>query len=344
MRPLLLPLILMILALATPSALAASFDCSKAATPFETAICNDPALSASDTMMAKAFATAIGGLEKPAAAAMRDDQRAWLAYANRDCTDDAQPLTSGTYSSQQRDCLNGLFQSRIKTLEGSRMIGGIRFYLQSTYAALRDTSNTDADYSWKVASYDASAPRIDGQDDLARAFNGFIDTKSAALSPLLGAHPDASGLDETSDTSVEILVDQVLPGRISLTSSSYYFGHGAAHGNTGLGNMHYLVPQGRELLASDIFKGEAWQQKLLVLVKAQLVAHLGENLMLDDASSIAGVIADPDRWRFGDNGLTIQFQQYEVASYADGVPDVEISWAALAEDLTDDYTTVLFGY
>lgn len=344
MRRLLLPLILLILAVATPSAFAASFDCTKAATPFENAICNTPALSTSDEVMAKAFATATGGLDKPAVQEMRADQREWLDFANKACTDDAQPLTSGSYTSEQTDCLNNVFQSRIKTLEGSRMIGGIRFYLQSKYAALKDTSNTDADYYWKVATYDASVPKIDGQDDLAKAFNAFIAEKSAPLSPLLGAKPDTSQLDETADTSVEVLVSEVLPGRISLTTSTYYFGHGAAHGGTALGNIHYLVKQGRELQASDIFKGTEWKKKLLALVKKQLVADMGENLMLDNDSIIADPITQPDRWSFSDNGLVIQFEQYEVASYADGAPTVEISWAALDGFLTDDYSTVLYGY
>lgn len=344
MRRLLLPLIMLIVAVATPSAFAASFDCAKATTPFEQAICNTPALSTEDEVMAKAFATATGGLDKPAVQEMRADQREWLGFANRDCTDDAQPLTSGSYISEQTDCLVSLFQSRVKTLEGSRMSGGIRFYVQSKYAALKDTTNSDADYYWKVATYDAAAPRIDGQDELAKSFNAFVAKKSAELSPLLGEKPDTTQLDETADTSVEVLVAEVLPVRISLTTSTYYFGHGAAHGNTALGNIHYLVKQGRELEATDIFKGTEWKKKLLALVKKQLVADMGENLMLDDDSTIADVITEPDRWTFTDSGLVIQFEQYEVASYADGAPTVEINWGALDGLLTDDYTTVIYGY
>ena len=42
----------MMLALAAAPASAASFDCSKAATPFEHAICDIPVLSAADDLLA----------------------------------------------------------------------------------------------------------------------------------------------------------------------------------------------------------------------------------------------------------------------------------------------------
>ncbi|RYE55851.1 MAG: hypothetical protein EOP20_09730, partial [Hyphomicrobiales bacterium] len=60
--------------LSVPSA-AASFDCAKAATPFEHAICDDPALSVADERLTKTYQTAIGGLSEEALAALRGDQR-----------------------------------------------------------------------------------------------------------------------------------------------------------------------------------------------------------------------------------------------------------------------------
>src|SRR5690606_6981830 len=78
----------------TLPAAAASFDCSAAETPFETAICDNPELSRSDEILAKAFATAMGGLSASDAALMRADQRTWLDFVRRACTLDGEPLTT----------------------------------------------------------------------------------------------------------------------------------------------------------------------------------------------------------------------------------------------------------
>src|SRR5690606_17711940 len=56
---------------------AASFDCAKATTPFEKAICGDAELSKADERLARTYQTAIGGLSEAALSAMRADQRAW---------------------------------------------------------------------------------------------------------------------------------------------------------------------------------------------------------------------------------------------------------------------------
>ena len=53
-----------ILALGPIPAMGASFDCAKAQTPFEHAICEAPELSRADEVLAKAFATAKKAREK----------------------------------------------------------------------------------------------------------------------------------------------------------------------------------------------------------------------------------------------------------------------------------------
>src|SRR5690606_25836953 len=89
----LLGAVLAVLALAMVApAQAASFACARAGTAFEHAICDNPRLSAADDTLAIAFATAIGGLSQSGVNAMRVDQRNWLDFAARSCTDDAQLL------------------------------------------------------------------------------------------------------------------------------------------------------------------------------------------------------------------------------------------------------------
>ncbi|MEO5807985.1 DUF3298 domain-containing protein [Devosia sp.] len=345
MRKLILSLILLLVATACQPAFAASFDCNKAATPTEHAICDTPELSHKDDVLAKAFATAIGGLSKAATNKMRNDEADWLAYVDGDCTDDGKPLTSGEYTDDQKACLGTLIDNRIKTLEDSRMLGGFRFYLTSKYAALVDPDQVDNPEAYtKLANYDGSAPLIDGDDDTAMAFNAFILDKAKDQLALFAPASTPDGLDATSDTSVRINVNEVTPARISLKVMNYYFGHGAAHGGTDLGNYHFLISKNRPMEASDIFKGTAWKKKLLDLAVKQVRAQLGDNLMLDDPSTLADLVIDPYRWSFGETGLEIQFEQYEVTAYAMGAPVVTVSWDDLTDLLTDDYNSVVYGY
>ncbi len=71
--------ILLAACLAVPvcGAEAASFDCAKAATSVENAVCADPALSQADERMAQAYSKALGATLAPRA--LRTDQMHWLA-------------------------------------------------------------------------------------------------------------------------------------------------------------------------------------------------------------------------------------------------------------------------
>jgi uncharacterized protein len=99
---------------------AASFDCAKAASAFEKAICADPDLSAADDTLAVAYATAIGGLTKPAIDTMRAGQRAWLKSLDTTCADAMLP-GNNPVAEERTACLETAYTSRIETLEASHM-------------------------------------------------------------------------------------------------------------------------------------------------------------------------------------------------------------------------------
>ncbi len=75
------------LVLCAPLAHAASFDCSKATTPVEKAICSDPHLSALDDQLNKAYQAALAKAGE-ADVVVRHDQRAWLSDLQDTCTGD----------------------------------------------------------------------------------------------------------------------------------------------------------------------------------------------------------------------------------------------------------------
>jgi uncharacterized protein len=83
---------------------AASFDCNKAATPDEVAICVNPGLSNLDTIMATLYGVRMQiPMLMGARGAAQDEQRAWLA-------------ARGTCASNLA-CLQSSYQSRIAQLQ-----------------------------------------------------------------------------------------------------------------------------------------------------------------------------------------------------------------------------------
>src|SRR3569623_313558 len=166
-------LALLALLVFVPVAQAASFDCAKAGTSFEKAICDSPDLSKQDEVLAQAYATALGGLTADAAAAVKASQHNWLGYAARICSDDAQPIKD-EYTADQSTCLGGEFTTRIRELEASKMQGGYRFYPVEKFLIEKDP-DAEADSYNKVATKHVLTVKIDRDDDLAAAFNAMTE-------------------------------------------------------------------------------------------------------------------------------------------------------------------------
>lgn len=338
-----------LLVLAALPAAAASFDCAAASTPFEHAICDIPELSAADERLAKSFATATGGLTKESVVLMRGDQRAWLDYAQRACTDDAEPLTRGSYSEMGGSCLVEKFNTRSAALEQSRMIDGHRFFIKSLYAALPDPDEVDdPDSYWKVASHEAVMPQLEAGDPLAGAFNRYVMAEAARDTETLSlaGASDVADLEATADSSLNIEVKELGgTARITLLVNTYWYGHGAAHGQWSISYLHYLTAEERGLQASDMFAGEDWQASLRDAAWAQLQAEHGEWLQVESADDITPMVTDPTRWDLSnDHALVIQFQPYEVSAYAYGAPTITIPWDQLDAIKAETQDQVMWGH
>ena len=325
---------------------AASFDCKAASTPFETAICENPALSAADDILAKSFATAMGGLTKKSEALMRAEQRTWLDYAQSACTLTAKPMTSGSYEEDGVQCLVDTFTTRSAALEDSRMLGGHRFLLKSFYSVQPSADAADPEGSFrKVSTHELTLAQLDADDVDAEKFNAYVLEQGKLISDLETAK-SPSDLDNSIDTEAKVAVDEVVGStRITLDVSTYYYGHGAPHGEYSISYLHYLLAEQRGLEASDIFTGDGWQKKLADIVYAQLTAERGELLMVDNAEGILDIVSDPTRWNFdSDYGLEIQFEPYEIAAYAEGAPTAFLTWDKIAEITAPSLDRIRTGY
>lgn len=322
------------LLLAMPPAAAASFDCARASTAFERAICDNPELSRQDEILAKAYQTALGGLSKAASAAVQKGQRGWLAFAERACTDDAEPRRQD-YGEDDVACLTGLFANRIRWLEESRMREGRRIYQVDRYIVMPDPDAT-AESFVRVATKALSSPRIDGTDAEAAAFNAVMDglDRDAASAGQVDMEIDALA-DPGTDVQMRTTVEAITDTRISLLVNDWWYGHGAAHGNYIVSRLHFLTGENRMLEAADIFAGDGWQETLAALVLDELDRMIEGGVWEGSEQVVAEAVADPQRWSFAETGLTVQFQPYEVTAYAYGAPEAMIPWDRLREHLAE---------
>lgn len=325
-------------ALPTIPATAAGFDCGKASTSYEHAICDNEELSALDETLAVAFATAIGGLSKAATQAMRENQRDWVAYAERACTADAEPQTA-PYTAEQRNCLHSNIFNRIRELEESRMINTWRFYMDEEFIVLKADQDNGSE-SNTVATKEYASPRMDGDSTTAQEFNAFA---AGVLDSIKGKPGEDGGPDDRiSDVDARVVMTVASSQRITLKTTDSWYGHGAAHGSYQVTYAHFLPAEGRALTVDDVFGAEGWQEPLAALAMDALKATIGEYLWDDIEDSVKEWVADPARWDFSDQGLIIQFQIYEVTAYSAGAPTITIPWAQIEQWTTSSIYGVAY--
>jgi len=88
----------------------ASFDCAKARTPLETAICADPKLGRADLMLSRIYGQATQSLTPDEKRAVAVDERRWIARLAGDCHLD--PVAGA----KARDCARAAFEARFTAL------------------------------------------------------------------------------------------------------------------------------------------------------------------------------------------------------------------------------------
>lgn len=311
------------------SAMSASFDCAKAQSSLEKAICVDPELSVADEKLAAAYAAAREGLGEGGRQALLWGQRDWLDYAERACTADAAPQT-GAYNDDGRSCLLGVFNQRVSVLAQGREIDGMRFYVRSAYNVLRDPEATAESWN-KVALKSLNSLRMDGDSSLAVAFNRFADQIDA-----LTLEAIESAKDPYTDLDVIVEISHLDAARISLEETGYTYGHGAAHPNSFVAHHHFLRAGMRPLAATDLFSDPEWVKVVTPKIIALLKASLGADTIWEDLEGIEKTVADPTAWILNEHGFGVQFQPYEVAAYAFGAPAVFVPWVGIVDQLSPD--------
>lgn len=305
-----------------PSAQKPSFDCVNAKTSVEKTICSSSTLSAADAKLATTYKSVLDRLPNAMRAGLRVSQRAWIKSSQSTC---AQETTSNATLS----CLDQNYKDRQRWLELAVVdAAGMRIFRIDRSDTHKSKSE---DEPGKVTIFDVTNhiayPRIEnaitpGQ----KGFNAQIRHMTAEF---------ANDKDKDTDYDFDYSSIDVSGRLISVDINQSFYPHGAAHPLSASLTFHWLLRENRKLRADDVFNQKTkWTDFLSRYCFEDLSKKQKIELVSIDA--VGDLPTQPWRWQFSGEGLVIHFNPYEVASYAEGMPEVLIPWRDLKPYLLPD--------
>jgi len=337
-----LPAVLLFAILAAPLAAQSpspqpGFDCSKAATPQEKAICASPELSKADAEMTAAYKAWLAAAPAGSQEAIRQSQRLWLRTRTVSCK-------PGDADTPLAKCLLSSDQSRTKDLAG--MIehrSGTLFVWQPLTLTAPDSAEVaqmmHEDGRPDFGTVTVSWPQAKSTTPEWVAWNKAI--AAIAQTDYSGEKPKPAYTRESAvdqDVDVAVTFNSVTDNLVSTAIQSYFYGHGAAHPNHGISQFNWLLKEKRELKPADLFLPQSnWSTELYKRTNQYLHKKLdsdGESYESfaqpgEMKKTVQALVIDPHRWQIDKEGITIDFEPYEVACYACTPPSFTISWDSL---------------
>ena len=306
--------------------MAASFDCTKAATPQEKTICADPELSRVDEQLATAYQTLLAQLSPNAAMEVRHDERDWLHWIPQACPD---------YAAQEADefvaCLLDEYSAQTATLKtGLQRINGVPFFRRVRVKAVPNNENPiPGAKRFDFLTERIDWPEIDRPTLLQATWN------TAVRAELV----EQQQIDTV--VRVSILIKSANQYFISLSMEGSTYGYGAAHPNEEVKSFDWWLRLRRRLKVEDVFRpGSGWETALGDLCRLRLNAAGKPAYLYDDQTlrpAVAGVIKDVDDWSLDSRGLTIEFPEYSVAARSAGSFSTSVSWSELRPYLASQF-------
>ncbi len=303
---------------------AAAFDCGKAATRSEKAICADPAIKAADDEMAAAYTAMLKSLTGEQAKMAKASQVGWLKQRDDNCTylEDAAEFGK---------CLLDATTARSAFLTGKAESGPGLGYALTPYFLSRAASKTSCTVDFSVYVFGAAGGAG------GKTYDKWVKSNLAGFEESFGGRDPDLGSDFQCDYSAGATVSYASPALISSTLS-YYAYTGGAHGNGDTSGITIDLKSGKALTFKDVFPASAVPE----LVKACTAAIRAEKLvrmpdladsldaeMKDYAETITEGVSNFERWAIYDDRAEVIFAAYAVGSYAEGSYDCTLPKALL---------------
>jgi uncharacterized protein len=290
----------------------ASFDCAKASTASEKAICADPGLAAADKAMGDAFTTLFKKLPAAQQSALKADQVSWVTNRDGGCFQ----MTGDTLT----QCL--LTATNQRTL----FLSGVGDNGPSNAPPLLPTYFNQA----KKGAYDITIAYPQFAPPLGAKFN------VAVKAPIFGKNavaeyqaPPAAGAPGNSNFyQVTYDVTYLAPKLLSVTLQFAGFA-GGAHPNNWRVGLLWNPADDKPVALPDFFADPAKAvPAVAALCKAQAE---NDDWGLFDNPDFDTVVKDAKSWAIDRNGVTVMFDPYSVTPYVAGPHDCRLSYAELKD-------------
>lgn len=310
MRPSVSALAGVALVLGLLSGEARAFDCGKARTVVEKAICADPALKADDDRMVDSYEALSGELDEQDREALKLSQRAFIGR-RENCSGQEDGAAIGRCVGEMTRAREALLAGRPASGPGParRMVPLLIWRAPGPKA-----------YRIDVSLIKFERPGTPGE----KAFNAAVD----------GLTKNIPFADVEEEIPSEMEYTYELTGSLSYASSRFvslalsgYDYAGGAHGNPWTANLNVDLEAGREITAGDVLMPGA-SDRLTKLCGDQIVRQKTERYGAEqpfDPAEMEGVMptiaettGNPARWAFFENRVELTFDPYAVGSYAEG--------------------------
>ena len=307
--------------LVPPSSGAWAFDCNKATTPSETAICADPAAHKADVAMGEAYSALLAHAPTSERAEIETAQVQWLQRRDNAC--------AGVEGAARGACLTRESEQRRRFLTGQPEAG------PGTPGRIAPLFRIEKGGPGRAALDIELLKFADLDTAAARAFNAAVDKLT---SEIVEPEKDEPQADHYA-YDWHMRLTYASPRLISARLDGYAY-TGGAHPNMFTHNVNVDVAEGREVRFDDAFTPQAAEKVFAfcdLSVREQKKQKLGGDAprSADDLASLAKEIRDAardfDAWSFGPDAATIIFNAYAVGAYYEGAYACEIPYAKLRE-------------
>ncbi|MGO9317839.1 MAG: DUF3298 domain-containing protein [Terracidiphilus sp.] len=333
-----------LLALAVPLLLgtlarAASFDCTKAKTAQEKAICGTPALSTADDQMAAAYHAWLAAGDSTSAHGIRENQIAWLRTRDASCP-------AGDANNPIASCLSSIYEARIHELQQMvQHIAGITFVSQSITLTARDEPDSLPPGVTEVTpgfgTLQVTWPQASSTAPQWTVWNNAIVPVVLAVANAdeeTSAHNWNGIVQPSVDRNLTLTVERANAQWVSATIVDFYDGHGT-HPTENSTEFYWMLGQQRALQPENVFQPnsgwDTWTEKRLdSYLHKTLDAQSGGNYQTwfpqgNAATVLEGIVTNPGDWKLDPAGFSIFFQPYQVACYACTPDPMTIPWSDL---------------
>ncbi|WP_394777522.1 DUF3298 domain-containing protein [Undibacterium sp.] len=299
---------LLLLPLAAHSA---SFDCHKAATPVEKAICADTKLDQLDMAIADAYNKLLADVDDPLKARVRNVQRDWLKGRKN-----PRKLDAAMHARLEALRTAVVSQNGLKFL---RLRGDERpMYLLDKLPGA-GAYNQWVEKTWQDASNERSAEEAEAEAE--------AEAKKCKAN-------DECDVDSTTR---RYAIDFASAELISVHESVSNYMYQAAHPDNQDAHYNWWLSKASSIKPADIFSGQAYK-KVLEKYARQYVATAME--VKPDGTQSTGSVTEPDNWAITKKALHITGQGYEY-QMGRGFVEFDIPWTAFAGILNPAFSAAL---